>query len=493
MNNKDWNYLTDLNDVDARNQQRRNPTVLEPLNPLAFTDNVSHPKEDVPSSKYFGLNARIKFYERYKWLNQQHTITNTSMHLTLPKLYYENESLDTKKKSKHNRGSPSSLHSKETRSKSDGTTMSTSATLYLSPDLLASTETRLLGIPTRIIADDNVSDLSSLTSRTETVASTTGDDISTSSLTGDCYDTDDDILDDLSQRSEYVLKGVDFASPTTPRTKYIASCIRDRLNPRASLILRKKDTVHLKLQHMGIGDKMGKLLADSIAGLPKIQSINVSDNNFTDKALGPIVEAICGISGLTEMDCSQNIIGPKAAKAMGEYLKGSTCSLKKLTLNHADVDDYEAERFVTALRTNGSLTYLDLSNNLLGAAEGLSSVKNETTTAGYSLASLLKSRMCMIETLKLGWNMIRMTGAVKLCESIAFNQSVMHLDLSYNAIGQMGGIALGATLYTNRTLKTLHLVSNGIDPVGCFTICAAITTNNVISKVVLDGNPIGAQ
>jgi hypothetical protein len=107
---------------------------------------------------------------------------------------------------------------------------------------------------------------------------------------------------------------------TSPRTKYLAGCMQLGLNPRASLILRKNMSKQLNLQHHGMGDQMGVLLAESIQGLPHIQSINIADNMLTDVGMGPIILAAVGIPGLLELNLSQNEIGPVSAKALFEYL-----------------------------------------------------------------------------------------------------------------------------------------------------------------------------
>jgi hypothetical protein len=44
---------------------------------------------------------------------------------------------------------------------------------------------------------------------------------------------------------------------------------------------------------------------------------------------------------------SQNEIGTVAANAMGEYLESPNCTLERLILKKADVDDFEGERFIT--------------------------------------------------------------------------------------------------------------------------------------------------
>jgi hypothetical protein len=107
---------------------------------------------------------------------------------------------------------------------------------------------------------------------------------------------------------------------TSPRTKYLAGCMQHGLNPRASLMLRKAMSKQLNLQHHGMGDEMGKILADCIQGLPHIQSINIADNMLTDIGMGPIILAAVGIPSLLELNLSQNEIGPVSAKALFEYL-----------------------------------------------------------------------------------------------------------------------------------------------------------------------------
>lgn len=138
--------------------------------------------------------------------------------------------------------------------------------------------------------------------------------------------------------------------PLSPRSRYIDSCIRKRLNPRASLILRKHFTKQINLQHFGMGDDMAILFAEAIKSIPYIESLHIADNNLTDRGLGPIVLAVKEMKELYDLDMSYNIIGPIAATALAEYLADAQCLLERLTLRRADVDDGECERFVTALK-----------------------------------------------------------------------------------------------------------------------------------------------
>ncbi len=57
-----------------------------------------------------------------------------------------------------------------------------------------------------------------------------------------------------------------------------------------------------------------------------------------------------------------------------------TCPLERLILRNADVDDFECERFVEAIKNNKSLVELDLSNNKIGSAENLNTVMPDLVT-----------------------------------------------------------------------------------------------------------------
>lgn len=491
----EWNYLTAIDDVSRRRVEDDEESLIDARKAYrkfnnsdgTGLDSIKTDGNSLPSlspgvsDKYFGQVARAKFFDRFHWLEHQNFITNTKSGQKLDDLYHENDFDDPLDTSFASRQTTNSLR------KSVGIASPLRRNKPLPPISTSNSIRSMKSSSSAEFNDDST--IASQQSSYESLEHGTSSNPEHSQQRE--YQSDDEFMDDLTHHSDLVMSGVNYTVPTSPRTHYIASCIRDRLNPRASLILRKKATKHIKLQHMGIGDKMGKLLADSIAGLPEIESINIADNSFTDKSLGPMLEAIVGIQSLTEVDFSENIIGPTAAKAMGEYLRRPGCTLKYLTLHHADVDDIEADRFITALKANKSLTFLDMSHNFLGRAESLNSSKHDMVTAAESLAALLSSPKCIISTLKLGWNMIRFGGAVDLCQSIAVNKSLTYLDLSYNAISRNGGIALGEAILDNTTLKTIIVTSNAVDAIACLTICVGVMSNRTLTRVALDGNPIG--
>jgi hypothetical protein len=282
-------------------------------------------------------------------------------------------------------------------------------------------------------------------------------------------------------------------TPMSPRSRYIDGCLRAGLNPKASLMTRKAFSKTLDLRHHGIGDKMCLILTECIEAMPYLQSLIVQDNNLTDASLGPLVQALVKMPNILEVDLSNNVVGDLASNTLSDYLADPSCPIIKLVMQSADVDDFECARFVLALQNNRSsrLQELDLTRNLLGAAEELNTVMPELVTAGEAFAELLEADTCRITKLEIGWNMIRGESAETMADALGANTSLTYLDLSYNAIGKAGGQRLGQALMDNKHLKHLNIASNNLESTACFCVSVGLIENTTIRDVILDGNPIG--
>jgi len=314
------------------------------------------------------------------------------------------------------------------------------------------------------------------------------------SLSGNQKQHDDDGISVASASTLNVSTIVRTASHiriASPRTKYISGCIKSHRNPRMSLILRRKVTSQLNLQHMGMGDGMGVLFAEALGDLPYVDTIDISDNNLTDASLNSIIKSIVCIPSVTSLNVSQNDVDSVSSTALAEYLRSPVCALRKLILRRADIDDCECGKFVTALTHNTTLELLDLSHNLLGQAETLNTVMPDLVTAGEALGDLLSCGTCHLKSLVVSWNMIRLDGAVAIAESLSDNQYLTSLDLSYNALGREAGEALGGALLTNRTLRDLNIANNSLNFSACFAICVGVEENLSMQQLILDGNPVG--
>jgi hypothetical protein len=232
-------------------------------------------------------------------------------------------------------------------------------------------------------------------------------------------------------------------------------------------------------------------LSKAMGALTCLHTIDLCDNGLSDAGLRPMLSALLAVPTLTELNVSQNVIGPASAMALAAYVGTPGCPLVKLIMQRADVDDGEGEAFVTAMSNSKTLKYLDLSQNKLGAAENLNTVMPDLVTAPEALAALLRTRGCVLETLILSWNMIRLDSGVDLAKSISSNSSLTHLDISDNSLNAEGGKALGEALIDNRSIRRLLICNNGISAAACFTICIGVQENLALELLAVDGNPIG--
>ncbi|KAF9287718.1 hypothetical protein BGZ68_001387, partial [Mortierella alpina] len=115
-------------------------------------------------------------------------------------------------------------------------------------------------------------------------------------------------------------------------------------------------------------------------------------------------------------------------------------------LLHGSVKGKEFGVLVEALKTNSTLTTLDLRSNSIG------------DDGAKALAEALKTNKT-VAILDLRQNSIRYGGAQALSEALKSNSTLTTLDLRSNAFGSSGAQALSEALKTNSTLTTLYLQS----------------------------------
>jgi len=278
----------------------------------------------------------------------------------------------------------------------------------------------------------------------------------------------------------------------SPRSKYLNACIEENVFPRQALMKRVTET-SINIQNQGLGDKMTSMFMECYRDSTTLESVTLTDNNLTDKGLGPAIRAIIEIPSLTYVNISENIMGPQAAEALLALLDTDHCPVRQLVLRKCALDDLHCQCFVAALLKESHFSHLlelNMSNNKLGSSEVVNA-SNQTT--GEVIATWLSRPECILQSLDLSWNTIRSHTGVVLSNSLAANKSLKRLDLSYNGLGTEGGSALGAALIHNKTLKYLSVSNNNLDSVATFTICAGIMENSALEEVVLDSNPIGEK
>jgi Leucine Rich repeat len=147
-----------------------------------------------------------------------------------------------------------------------------------------------------------------------------------------------------------------------------------------------------------------------------------------------------------------------------------------LVLN--SVGDVGASAIAAALRTNKSLTLINLMGNSIGPV------------GATTLAEVLISNRTL-QVLGLGGNSVGDGGAVEIAGALCTNKSLKKLSLVENSIGNVGVMALAEALKVNTSLKVLYLGENKFRLTGLSSLAEALAENKALRKLMLEANSIG--
>ncbi|KAG0047223.1 hypothetical protein BGZ90_007936, partial [Linnemannia elongata] len=137
----------------------------------------------------------------------------------------------------------------------------------------------------------------------------------------------------------------------------------------------------------------------------------------------------------------------------------------------------EFGRLVMILKTNSTLTTLNLEDNSIG------------DNGAQALSEALKTNRTLV-ILYLQGNSIGSNGAQELSEALKSNSTLTTLNLYKNSIGSDGAKALAEALKTNLTLTTLNLGSNMIGDYGAEALSEALKTNSTLSVLEMQETSI---
>ncbi|KAF9425123.1 hypothetical protein BGZ76_003407, partial [Entomortierella beljakovae] len=168
----------------------------------------------------------------------------------------------------------------------------------------------------------------------------------------------------------------------------------------------------------------------------------------------------------------------------------------------------EFKHFLNTLKTNTTLTSLNLRNNVIGNEGALTLSKALKTSTVLTCLNLMNNligkegALALSEALKtnttltdlyLGYNSIEKKGALALSEALKTNTVLTNLNLRYNLIGEGGALALSDALKTNTALTNLDLRNNLIRNEGAHALSEALRTNSTLTTLNLEINSIGNE
>jgi Ran GTPase-activating protein (RanGAP) involved in mRNA processing and transport len=165
--------------------------------------------------------------------------------------------------------------------------------------------------------------------------------------------------------------------------------------------------------------------------------------------------------------------------------------------------DFSGYMIAKALRTNTTLTSLDVSGNDMNTGIltlcGILSVNTTLTCVNLSytqirdegahaLAGVMTSNTS-ITTLDIGGNYISCVGIKSVAEALATNTSLTQIDLYINHFGTEGALCLAGALSVNTSLTSVGVDGNSdIGLKGVLALAQALTMNTTIQHFDMTGN-----
>ena len=227
----------------------------------------------------------------------------------------------------------------------------------------------------------------------------------------------------------------------------------------------------------GIGAAGAVALARALAGVPGLETLNVGENRIGEAGAAALAGALAGVPGLQTLNVWGNRIGAAGAAALAGALSGVP-GLQTLSVGFNKLGEAGAVAVAGALAGVPMLQTLDVSFNGIGAA------------GAAALAAALAS-VPGLQTLDVGENGIGAWGAAALAGALAGVPGLQTLDVGENGIGAGGAAALAGALAGVPRLQTLNVVHNDIGAAGAAALAGALAGVPGLQTLDVGGNGIG--
>ncbi|XP_062895928.1 NACHT, LRR and PYD domains-containing protein 12-like isoform X2 [Mobula hypostoma] len=249
----------------------------------------------------------------------------------------------------------------------------------------------------------------------------------------------------------------------------------------ASALSSNPSLTELNLGANKLGDSGVILLSAALKNSEcKIQKLWLDNVGLTDSAVEDLASALRTNQSLTELSLNDNKLGDSGVKLVSAALRKPECKIQKLWLRNVGLTDSGAKDLDSALRTNPSLTELNLSGNKLG-------------DSGVKLVSeALRNSECKIQKLWLQNVGLTDSGAKDLVSTLSTSPSLMELNLNDNELRDSGVKLVSAALRdSNCEIQKLWLRDVGLTDSGAGDLVSALSTNRSLTELNLGANKLG--
>jgi Ran GTPase-activating protein (RanGAP) involved in mRNA processing and transport len=241
------------------------------------------------------------------------------------------------------------------------------------------------------------------------------------------------------------------------------------LTPVLEALGRRQSLTKLGLHYCRLGPDEARLLRMAFYNTRSLQSLDLASNDLGSAELAELAPALYHDTSIEQLDLSgNNLIDVESAEILGGVLR-SNKSITSLDLsgNTFGRTPGAIDCIASGLGDNSTLLKIDLSSCALG---------DEDVSI---LAQALDSRITTLQKLALGWNTIISTGIGVLAETMKQSHPIKDLDLQRNYFGDGGAILLARSLGKNvlPDLTRLSLHNCGIGDDGFIALMSALEHN----------------
>jgi Ran GTPase-activating protein (RanGAP) involved in mRNA processing and transport len=213
-----------------------------------------------------------------------------------------------------------------------------------------------------------------------------------------------------------------------PRFAYLKTCKELKVFPKASMLIKEKNTGHIDYTNVLLLNKSAVAVAEAFKRYAlKVNSINLTNNGLKAKECSLMIESFSKHYQMIQtLTISKNKMGFEGAK----YLAGALPEMKilgKLVIADNDIGDHGINEIIVACKNYCSIEYLDISGNNLGKSSG-------SMELAQSMQSYLSNNRTL-EVLKVNWNSLRGAVADKIMDGLLECYGLRELQINNNLLG----------------------------------------------------------
>jgi len=215
-----------------------------------------------------------------------------------------------------------------------------------------------------------------------------------------------------------------------------------------SRMLRQNDFItELSLTDNRVGETLEGIeeVSKMIATSKVLRKLNLSGNNFSDKNINVLIDALDKNRGLHEINLSHNNLGEESGKLLGAYIS-SNDSLEIIDLSWNNFRHKGAKELATGIKENVRLKKCSVAFN------------GFDTDGGKVLAEVIKHNNSL-QDFDVSNTRLTAECAATIANALEVNDSMKRLNLSNNALSTSGTLAIiyGIKLNKSSSIEFLDL------------------------------------